>query len=77
MPKVKKNKYGDLYVEATINKFIRATIGRNNFKEGDELSSKDALNLVFEQLDYYAQSNTGSEWLANVKDDEILFEKDA
>lgn len=77
MPKVKKNKYGGLYVEATINKSIRATVDRNKFKEGDELSSKDAINLVFAHLDYYASSNTGSEWLANAKEDEILFEKDA
>jgi len=67
---IKKDKYDQDYIEATITFKRKIYIGTGI----TEVSEEIAKGLTLRELDYLADSNDGSEVLLNIKSEQITFE---
>lgn len=61
--KIKTNKFGDKYIETTVTYSLKGYLPKDEIRT--EISKEEAKNIFEETLDYYACSNTGSEWIMN------------
>lgn len=65
MVEVKRNKYGEKYIEGVVTLHINSYLKKDDSRT--EMPDEDAIMLLKKELDLLAGSNDGSELLANAR----------